>query len=83
MLALGNIHAGEVCGKEALLMLGRELAMQPDHEMWDDVVLVLCPIYNADGNEKMSPDNRPGQVGPRRAWASVRTVRASTSTATT
>ncbi|MCA9295962.1 MAG: hypothetical protein KC983_05580, partial [Phycisphaerales bacterium] len=24
----------------------------------------IAPIYNADGNDRMSPDNRPGQVGP-------------------
>ena len=62
--AFGNIHAGEVCGKEALLMLARELALEPDHPLLDELVVVLCPIYNADGNERMSPENRPGQKGP-------------------
>src|SRR5262249_8847715 len=26
--------------------------------------LVFAPIYNADGNERVSKTNRPGQVGP-------------------
>jgi len=64
VLLFGNIHAGEVCGKEALLMLGRELALTPDHPLLDDLIVCLIPIYNADGNERFAPDNRPGQVGP-------------------
>ena len=64
VFAFGNIHAGEVCGKEALLMLTRELALQRNHPLFEDLIIVFAPIYNADGNERMSPDNRPGQIGP-------------------
>ncbi|MCH7797490.1 MAG: M14 family metallopeptidase [Planctomycetes bacterium] len=64
VFAMGNIHAGEVCGKEALLMLARELALEPGPPLLEKLVVVLAPIYNADGNDRMSPDNRPGQVGP-------------------
>ncbi|MGD2070878.1 MAG: M14 family metallopeptidase [Gemmatimonadota bacterium] len=60
----GNIHAGEVPGKEALQMLARELAAG-DHGPWlDEVVLLLAPIYNVDGNERVRLDNRPRQHGP-------------------
>ena len=65
MLAIGNIHAGEVDGKEALPMLARELLAE-DSPLLREMVLVLAPIYNADGNERVSPDNRPGQLGPER-----------------
>ncbi len=59
-----NIHAGEVCGKEALLMLIRELA-SGEHSAWaDSLVLLMAPIYNADGNERISLYNRPRQHGP-------------------
>lgn len=65
-----NIHAGEVCGKEALLQLAREIALaEPDStaRVWlDDLIILFAPNYNADGNDRMSPDNRPGQDGPRR-----------------
>ncbi len=64
IFAFGNIHAGEVCGKEALLMLTRELALQRNHPLFEDLIIVFAPIYNADGNERMSPDNRRGQIGP-------------------
>ncbi|MFG0330605.1 MAG: M14 family metallopeptidase [Phycisphaerales bacterium] len=66
VFAMGNIHAGEVCGKEALLMLARELALNPDHPWLDEMVLLIAPIYNADGNERFSVENRPGQLGPAR-----------------
>lgn len=65
-LLIGNIHAGEVCGKEALLMLARELATTEDHPLLQDFVVCIVPIYNADGNEEMDPGNRPGQVGPEK-----------------
>lgn len=64
VFAFGGIHGGEVCGKEALLMLARELGQQPDHPLWNDVILAFAPVLNADGNDRMNPDNRPGQVGP-------------------
>ncbi|MHC4947668.1 MAG: M14 family metallopeptidase [Planctomycetota bacterium] len=64
LLAYGNIHAGEVCGKEALLRLAREAALDPASVPLSDVVLLLCPILNADGNQPMDPRHRPGQVGP-------------------
>lgn len=62
----GNIHAGEVCGKEALLQLARELAVDPGHPWLEGQILLIAPIYNPDGNERMSKTNRPGQVGPVR-----------------
>ncbi len=60
----GNIHAGEVCGKEAMLMLLRSLA-QGEHADWlDSLVVMIAPIYNADGNEIIRIDGRRGQNGP-------------------
>ena len=63
---MANIHAGEVEGKEASLMLIRELALNPDHPLLKDLIIVFCPDYNADGNDKFDTveKNRPGQVGP-------------------
>ncbi|MCJ7582887.1 MAG: M14 family metallopeptidase, partial [Candidatus Aminicenantes bacterium] len=60
----GNIHAGEVEGKEASLMLARDIILEKDHPFLDNLVVLFAPIFNADGNEKISPDNRRGQVGP-------------------
>ena len=60
----GNIHAGEVEGKEALQMLLREL-VNGQHAAWlDSLVLLVAPIYNADGNERIRLGERPLQNGP-------------------
>jgi hypothetical protein len=54
----GNIHAGEVEGKEALQALLRDLAFAKGRNVLDSIVLVAVPIYNADGNEKWGPQDR-------------------------
>ncbi len=61
-----NIHAGEVEGKEAMLAMLRELAADKAPNVLDSLVLVVVPIYNADGNEKFGPQekNRGAQDGP-------------------
>jgi dipeptidyl-peptidase 4 len=59
-----NIHAGEVEGKEASLMLLRKVALDPDHRWLANLILVFAPNYNADGNDRMGTDTRPNQVGP-------------------
>lgn len=60
----GNIHGGEVCGKEALLMLLRRYAMGRYPSWSEELVLLIAPIYNADGNERVLLRNRPRQHGP-------------------
>jgi dipeptidyl-peptidase-4 len=60
----GNIHAGEVDGKDALQILARDLATGDLQPLLKDLVVLIAPIYNCDGNEKFSPTNRPGQIGP-------------------
>ena len=61
-----NIHAGEVEGKEALQALLRDLLFQEQYNVLDSIVLVAVPIYNADGNERVGPQerNRSQQNGP-------------------
>jgi dipeptidyl aminopeptidase/acylaminoacyl peptidase len=64
VFAMGDIHAGEVDGKEALLMLARELATAKEKPLLKDLVIVFAPIFNADGNEKIAKEHRPSQAGP-------------------
>ncbi len=60
----GNVHAGEVEGKEAALVLLREFA-QGKHADWlESMVFLITPIFNADGNERFSLTNRGVQNGP-------------------
>jgi hypothetical protein len=62
----GNIHAGEVEGKEALQALVRDLVLSPKKNVLDSIVLIAVPIYNADGNEVFGPTarQRGAQNGP-------------------
>lgn len=60
----GNIHAGEVEGKEALLMFARDLLSERKPDLLKKVVFLICPNFNPDGNEKISAENRTYQNGP-------------------
>ena len=60
----GNIHAGEVEGKEALLWLLRSIAKGERNAWLKTTVLLINPIYNADGNERVAVNNRGTQAGP-------------------
>lgn len=60
----GNIHAGEVEGKEALLWLLRSIARGERNAWLKTTVLLINPIYNADGNERVAVTNRGSQAGP-------------------
>ena len=62
----GNIHGGEIEGKEAALMLLRDLTLGSLRPLLDSLVLIVVPIYNTDGNDAFGPTERqrPGQNGP-------------------
>lgn len=62
----GNIHGGEVEGKEAAQMLLRDLTLGSLRPLLDSVVLLVVPIYNGDGNDAFGPGarQRGGQNGP-------------------
>src|SRR6059058_4529218 len=60
---MANIHAGEVEGKEAAQMLLRDL-VSSKRKLREKLIILIAPIYNADGNEKISTDHRKEQVGP-------------------
>ena len=61
----GNIHAGEVEGKEAILILLRELATTR-RDLLQKLVILAAPDYNPDGNDAFGPEavNRSDQDGP-------------------
>src|SRR5438132_4172241 len=63
VFAMANIHAGEVDGKEGLLMLARDLALAKDAPLLGDLVILLAPNFNPDGGERVGK-HRPWQAGP-------------------
>jgi hypothetical protein len=65
VLIQNGIHAGEIDGKDASLMILRDMAAGRHREILEKVTLVILPIYNVDGHERVSPYNRPNQDGPR------------------
>ncbi|PWT92821.1 MAG: peptidase M14 [Acidobacteria bacterium] len=61
-----GIHSGEIAGKEATYMLLREIAITRKKEsLLDNVDLLIVPIFNVDGHERVSPYNRMNQNGPK------------------
>lgn len=62
----GNIHGGEVEGKEAVLSILRDLSNDRYANVLDSLVILAVPIYNADGNDSLGPQerNRGAQNGP-------------------
>ena len=57
----GNIHAGEVEGKETLMMLMRDILLGDKNYLLDNQILLFAPIYNTDSNDKMEKGRRPSQ----------------------
>ncbi|MBW3617226.1 MAG: M14 family metallopeptidase [Proteobacteria bacterium] len=64
LLAQAGIHAGEIDGKDAGLMLLRDMAFRGKDALLDGANLLFVPVFNADGHERTSPYNRPNQRGP-------------------
>ena len=64
LLAQAGIHAGEIDGKDAGLMLLRDIAFRGKDALLDSANFVFVPIFNVDGHERSSRFNRPNQRGP-------------------
>ena len=69
LIVLAGIHSGEIDGKDAGLMLLRDIAFRGKASLLDRANLLFVPIFNADGHERSSEWNRPNQRGPvRQGW---------------
>ncbi len=65
LLIQACIHAGESDGKDAGLMLARDIAITKKLEhLVDGVTVLFIPIFNVDGHERFGPFNRINQNGP-------------------
>jgi hypothetical protein len=65
VLVQNCIHAGEPDGKDASLMLMREMVITKKlSDLLNRVTVLFIPIFNVDGHEKFSPYNRINQNGP-------------------
>ena len=61
---MANIHAGEVEGKEAVQHVARRILTGDLRPLLEKLIILIAPIYNADGNERISVANRTEQNGP-------------------
>ena len=74
LLAQAGIHPGEIDGKDAGMMLLRDMALNGKDGLLDKVNLVLIPILSVDGHERASAYSRPNQRGPRiQGWRNTAT----------
>ena len=65
ILIQSGIHAGEIDGKDASLMLMRDIAVRKSlQHLLDSTVLLFVPMYNVDGHERFGRYNRINQNGP-------------------
>jgi murein tripeptide amidase MpaA len=61
-----GIHAGEIEGKDTVLMLVRDMTVTKRYSSWlDQTIFVIIPVFNIDGHENFSPYHRPSQQGPK------------------
>jgi hypothetical protein len=68
LFAQAGIHAGEIDGKDAGMMLLRDLTVGGTRaELLDRVNFLFLPIFNVDGHERFSAFTRVNQRGPREA----------------
>ncbi len=66
VLIQNSIHAGEMDGKDSCLALLRDMVITKTRaRLLDRSVLLVIPIYNADGHERFGPYNRINQNGPQ------------------
>jgi hypothetical protein len=60
-----GIHAGEIEGKDTVLMLIRDMTVTKKFASWlDHAIFVVIPVFNVDGHEYVSAYHRPSQNGP-------------------
>ena len=74
LLAQAGIHPGEIDGKDAGMMLLRDIAFNGKDALLDRVNLILIPILSVDGHERAGGYSRPNQRGPRiQGWRNTAT----------
>ena len=62
----GNIHPPEAEGKEALLMVMRDILLGEKAYLLDNQIILCCPNFNVDGNDTWrTRDGTPYLIGHR------------------
>ncbi len=65
VLIQNGIHSGEIEGKDACMLLLRDMLVTIEKfHLLKNLVLLIIPVFNVDGHERLSQFNRPNQNGP-------------------
>jgi murein tripeptide amidase MpaA len=64
LLVQAGIHSGEIDGKDAGLMLLRDIAQGDKAHLLANADLLFIPVLSPDGHERRSQHNRMNQRGP-------------------
>lgn len=65
VLIINGIHSGEIEGKDASMILMREILITKEKEnLLDSLNIIVVPVFNVDGHERKSKYNRINQNGP-------------------
>lgn len=64
VLVQAGIHSGEIDGKDAGMMLLRDIVLGDKGALLDNANLLFVPIFSVDGHERSSQYNRVNQRGP-------------------
>jgi hypothetical protein len=68
ILIQNGIHSGEIDGKDASMILLREILISKERaSLLDSVIILMIPIFNADGHENNDRYTRSNQYGPDNA----------------
>jgi murein tripeptide amidase MpaA len=74
LMIQAGIHPGEIDGKDAGMMVLRDIAFYGKDDLLDRVNLIVIPILSVDGHERTSAYSRPNQRGPRiQGWRNTAT----------
>jgi len=66
ILIINGIHSGEIGGKDASMILLREILITGEQKhLLDKVDILVVPIFSVDGHERFGPYNRINQNGPK------------------
>lgn len=67
LMIVNGIHSGEINGKDASMILLREILITKEKSsLINNVNLLIIPVFNVDGHERISEFNRINQIGPKK-----------------
>lgn len=65
LLIVNGIHSGEIEGKDANMLLLRDILVTKEKEYFlDSTIILVVPIFSVDGHERISKFSRINQNGP-------------------